>query len=134
MQASRSLIVSSISVLLALVTSKACSHAAQCLPWIIETALGPAQFSPLNSPPRHSDTLQPRRDSFTLAHRNTDRRGPWGRMLSVGTNHSAHRREKPASRASQTRPFDLDRDQRNQSHPLGSAFIRVKGCHRFFST
>lgn len=70
MQASSSLVVSFISVLPALVTSKACSHAAQCLPWIIETALRPAQSSLLNSPPRHSDTLQPRRDSFTLTHRN----------------------------------------------------------------
>lgn len=54
----------------ALVTSKACSHAAQCLPWIIETTPCPAKSSPLNSLPRHSDTLQPRRDSFTLKHRN----------------------------------------------------------------
>lgn len=69
-QAGGSLIVSSISLLPALVTSKACSHAAQCLPWIIETTPCPAKSSPLNSLPRHSDTLQPRRDSFTLKHRN----------------------------------------------------------------
>lgn len=74
-QAGSSLVVSFISVLPALVTSKACSHAAQCLPWIIETALRPAQSSLLNSPPRHSDTLQPRRDSFTLTHRNMVCRG-----------------------------------------------------------
>lgn len=93
MQASGSLIVSSISVLPALVTSKACSHAAQCLPWIIETTLCPAQSSLLNSPPRHSDTLQPRRDSFTLAHRNTVCRGLWGHELSAGTNHGTGERE-----------------------------------------
>ena len=88
-----SLIVSSISVLPALVTSKACSHAAQCLPWIIETTLCPAQSSLLNSPPRHSDTLQPRRDSFTLAHRNTVCRGLWGHELSAGTNHGTEEGE-----------------------------------------
>lgn len=93
MQAGSSLIVSSISVLPALVTSKACSHAAQCLPWIIETALRPAQSSLLNSPPRHSDTLQPRRDSFTLTHRNMVCWGLWGHKLSAGSNHSAEEGE-----------------------------------------
>lgn len=83
MQASSGLIVSSISVLPALVTSKACSHAAQCLPWIIETTLCPEKSSLLNSLPRHSDTLQPRRDSFTLTHRNTALLRPLGtRALS----------------------------------------------------
>lgn len=104
MQASSSLVVSFISVLPALVTSKACSHAAQCLPWIIETALRPAQSSLLNSPPRHSDTLQPRRDSFTLTHRNTVCGGLRGHQ-----SQSLHRQgRKPASCAPQTRPFDLD--------------------------
>lgn len=88
MQASSSLIVSSISVLPALVTSRACSHAARCLLWIIETTLCPVQSSLLNSPPRHSDTLRSRRDSFTLTHRNMVCRGLWGCKLSAGTNRS----------------------------------------------
>lgn len=72
MQASSILIISSISALPALVTSEACSHAARCLPWIMETALRPARSSPLNSPPHQpSDTLRPRRDSFTLTHTGT---------------------------------------------------------------
>lgn len=136
-QASSSLIVSSISPLQALVTSKACSHAAQCLPWIIETTPCPAKFSPLNSLPRHSDTLQPRRDSFTLAHRNTALPRPLGMWALSATPpppppHTGG--VKPAAHTPQTWPFDLDQDQWNQIHPLGSAFIGLKCCHRFCST
>lgn len=133
-ESSSSLIAPSISVLPALVTSKACSHAAQCLPWIIETTLCPAQSSPLNSPPRHSDTLQPRRDSFTLTQRNMGLlRAPEGRKASQRAPITAQTRETPTYCTPQTRPFDPDRDQWNQIHPLGSAFIGAKCCHSFCS-
>lgn len=109
-QAGSSFIVSSISLLPALVTSKACSHAAQCLPWIIETTPCPAKSSPLNSLPRHSDTLQPRRDSFTLKHRNPAAPRPPGDTSAQRTPHYHPPLARPAPhrhRSAEGRPLTL---------------------------
>lgn len=131
MQASSILIISSISALPALVTSKACSHAAQCLPWIMEAALCPAKSSLLNSLPRYSDTLQPRRDA--LARRKHGLVGASGDASAQGPDRSTDEGEASLLCATNTTWLWPGSSSVKPNPSFGSAFIGVRCCRSFWN-